>query len=555
MTTPATESTHAVGPYRLIGKIGEGGMGVVYLARAPDERRVAIKVLRPYVVGDAHGRARLAREVTSLRRVRSPRIAEVYDADPWGETPYLVTRYVAGPSLREVVDNGDRLGGAALARFARGLAEALVVVHRADVLHRDVKPSNVLIEDGEPVLIDFGLAQLADDMTLTQTGWLLGTPGYLAPEILFGDDPTAAADVHAWAATVVFAATGRGPYGSGPPMAVMDRARRGEFNLRDVPPELVDVLAASLRPDPANRPTARQLVELLDARLAAAPELPHVGAPAEELTSMAPVVRRSPAPSFVPAPTPGASSAVPEVELAPVRASELTAATGPVQAAADGPITSATPMTTLAVPTFAAPPAESRAGTGDAGDGAAGELDGARLRQIVCWVSVLCLVVAGTVAAPLVTLAWVVCVGWGLRVVAAAVRAVSGWRAARGERRRDATMCVLLLPWFAVRTLPATLVNALCAAVGAGLFVLLARFGPSQLEVPSLVAAGLVAGLTAWSGPLTRDVRRAGRSVTAELPGSAAAIAIVIVLVLAVVSGLLAAQQITGTSYLPFSAR
>ncbi len=539
MTTPATESTHAVGPYRLIGKIGEGGMGVVYLARAPDERRVAIKVLRPYVVGDAHGRTRLAREVTSLRRVRSPRIAEVYDADPWGETPYLVTRYVAGPSLREVVDNGGRLTGAALARFARGLAEALVVVHRADVLHRDVKPSNVLIENGEPVLIDFGLAQLADDMTLTQTGWLLGTPGYLAPEILFGDDPTAAADVHAWAATVVFAAIGRGPYGSGPPMAVMDRARRGEFNLCDVPPELVDVLAASLRPDPANRPTARQVVELLDARLAAAPELPLVGAPAEELTSMAPVVRRSPAPSFVRAPAVGSESARPELAAAPAPTHGLTAATA-----------SPTPMTTLAVPTFAAPPAELGAAAAEPG-----ELDGARLRQIVCWVAVLCLVTAGTVAAPLVTLGWVVCAGWGLRVVAAAVRAVGGWRSARGERRRDATICVVLVPWFAVRTLPATVVNALCAAAGASLFALLARFGPSQLEVPSLVAAGLIAGLIAWSGPLTRDVRRAGRLVTAELPGSAAAMAIVIVLVLAVVSGMLAAQQIAGTSYLPFSAR
>jgi len=179
MSSSAAESTRTVGPYRLIGQIGEGGMGVVFLAQAPDDRRVALKVLRPSVIGDGNGRARLAREVTSLRRVRSPRIADVYDADPWGETPYVVMRYVPGPSLREVVDHRGPLTGHALMRFARGLAQALVVVHRADVLHRDVKPSNVLIEEGDPVLIDFGLAQLADDMALTQTGWLLGTPGYL----------------------------------------------------------------------------------------------------------------------------------------------------------------------------------------------------------------------------------------------------------------------------------------------------------------------------------------------------------------------------------------
>ena len=250
MSTPATQATYTVGPYRLIGQIGEGGMGVVYLARAPDDSRVAVKVLRPYVVGDARGRARLAREVTSLRRVHSPRIAEVYDADPWGETPYVVTRYVPGPSLREVVEREGKVEGRRLTRLARGLAEALVVVHGADVLHRDVKPSNVLMHEGDPVLIDFGLAQLSDDATLTQTGFLLGTPGYLAPEILYGDPPAPAADVHAWAATVVYAATGHGPYGSGPAMAVMDRARRGEANLTGVPAELVGMRGGG----PASRP-------------------------------------------------------------------------------------------------------------------------------------------------------------------------------------------------------------------------------------------------------------------------------------------------------------
>ena len=198
-----------IGGYRLIARIGEGGMGVVHLAQAPDGSRVALKVLRPHIVGDDEARERLAREVNSLRRITSPRIAEVIDADPWGETPYVATRYVPGLSLHEHVREEGPIVGIDLLHFAHSLAEALIAVHGVGVLHRDIKPSNVLMEGRTPVLIDFGLARLADDPRLTHTGWLLGTPGYLAPEILYGDEATPASDVHAWAATVVYAATGR----------------------------------------------------------------------------------------------------------------------------------------------------------------------------------------------------------------------------------------------------------------------------------------------------------------------------------------------------------
>ncbi len=129
-----------VGRYALLTKVGEGGMGVVHLAEYPAGNHVAIKLLRPHVVSDDHGRARMAREVTSLRRVRSPRVAEVYDADPWGETPYIVTRFVPGPSLQERVASVGPLSGGELDRFAWGLAQALAAVHDAGVLHRDIKP-------------------------------------------------------------------------------------------------------------------------------------------------------------------------------------------------------------------------------------------------------------------------------------------------------------------------------------------------------------------------------------------------------------------------------
>ncbi|MEO5708705.1 MAG: protein kinase [Nocardioidaceae bacterium] len=252
-----------MGDYRLLAKIGEGGMGVVHLAQGPDGSRVALKVLRPHIIGDDEARERLSREVASLRRVTSPRIAEVIDADPWGETPYVATRYVPGLSLHEHARQEGPISGDDLRHFAAGLAEAVIAVHAVGVLHRDIKPSNVLLEGRSPVLIDFGLARLAEDPRLTHTGWLLGTPGYLAPEILYGDDATTASDVHSWAATVVFAATGRPPFGTGPAMAIMDRVRRGEHDLSAVPSALLPLVRACLAPDPADRPeTAAVLASL-----------------------------------------------------------------------------------------------------------------------------------------------------------------------------------------------------------------------------------------------------------------------------------------------------
>ena len=164
--------------------------------------------------------------------------------------------------------------------LARSLAEGIASVHAAGVLHRDVKPSNVLMEGRTPILIDFGLARVADDPKLTHTGWLLGTPGYLPPEILHGDDATTASDVHSWAATVAYAALGRPPYGSGPSMAIMDRVRRGEHDLTGLPDALRALLAAALDPDPARRPTLDRIRRLLDPD--ADPRTPLPEAPPED---------------------------------------------------------------------------------------------------------------------------------------------------------------------------------------------------------------------------------------------------------------------------------
>ena len=207
-------------------------------------------MLRPHIVGDDEARRRLEREVGSLSRIRSKWVAEIVDADPWAPVPYVATRYVPGLSLHDYVHEEGAIEGKDLTWFAACLAEGVASVHAVGVLHRDVKPSNVLMEGRTPILIDFGLARVADDPKLTHTGWLLGTPGYLAPEILHGEDATTASDVHSWAATVAFAATGRPPFGRGPSMAIMDRVRRGEHQLSGIPEPLRQLLADCLNPTP-----------------------------------------------------------------------------------------------------------------------------------------------------------------------------------------------------------------------------------------------------------------------------------------------------------------
>lgn len=252
-----------LGPYRLVQQLGEGGMGVVHLALDRQGRAVAIKVLRPHVAHDPDARARLAREVDTLELIRHPNVAPVLDADLDGPRPYLVTKYIPGPPLDDYVAEHGPLSGEALTRLADGLASALEAIHAAGVVHRDVKPGNVLVLDGEAMLIDFGIAHAVDDIRLTMTGLVMGTPGYLAPEIVEGADVSEATDWWGWAATLAFAATGQPPYGRGPMEAVLARVARGEADLRGTDPDLQPLLRAALNPDPDARPSNAEVVEAL----------------------------------------------------------------------------------------------------------------------------------------------------------------------------------------------------------------------------------------------------------------------------------------------------
>ena len=253
-----------LGPYRLVRRLGQGGMGVVHLGTGPDGDEVAVKVLRPHVAHDPTARARLEREVSTLQRISHPGVAGVLDHDLYGERPYLVTRYVPGPQLDDLVEERGPLTPRRLLMTAGCLAESLQAIHAVGVVHRDLKPGNVLIHENRPVIIDFGIAQAADDLRLTATGLVIGTPGYLAPELVAGEPVAASTDWWGWAATVTYAATARRPFGTGPFEVVLHRVQTGQADLDGVDPRLAPLLAASLSPDRAERPTADEILRGLD---------------------------------------------------------------------------------------------------------------------------------------------------------------------------------------------------------------------------------------------------------------------------------------------------
>jgi hypothetical protein len=277
-------SGELIGPYRLCELVGQGGMGTVYRADTPDGHPVAIKVLRQGAPGEETARRRLAREVDTMRRVHSPFVAEVLDADVVGDPPYIVTEYVAGRTLEDVVAADGPLTGPALASLATGLAAALAAIHSAGVVHRDLKPGNVMLVDGRPVVIDFGIAQAPEETRLTMTGMFMGTPGYLAPEVIEGGDSSPAADVHSWAATLAYAATGRPPFGTGQFQAIFYRIVHSQPDIAALPAPMQPIVRAALAKDPAQRPSAAQLADVVarlrpESLVPAAPGLAPAGSP------------------------------------------------------------------------------------------------------------------------------------------------------------------------------------------------------------------------------------------------------------------------------------
>lgn len=503
--------------YTLLSRLGEGGMGVVHLAQRPGERRVALKVLRPHIIGDDEARQRLAREVASLSRIRSPRIAEIVDADPFGDIPYVATRYVPGLSLHDHVVEEGVLTGPDLVHFAAGLAEALGAVHACGVLHRDIKPSNVLLEGRNPVLIDFGLARLADDPKLTHTGWLLGTPGYLAPEILYGDDATTASDVHSWAACVAYAGLGRPPFGRGPGMAIMDRVRRGEHDLDGLPPRMAALLDDALAPEPHRRPTLPELI----AELRPEPAL-------EDDATLS--FLRDEDPFTVPlAVAARAGIDLPTEVERPVEVELPTAVETTLQPPPTRPYTQFTPSTPAPAPVLrpVGPPAQfdPRMAAQTRQPAPLGVPQqapwvpappppfGLRLRRGLVFVALALLGAASVAAMPYVAATVLLLGAWLLRSGSFAASAHGNRRLLRGRKWFDGPQVLIASPWHLVQALPGSLGLGLWSA-GLGLAggLLGYAFGFSAVGVLAVVGVlytgslGLGPGGSRVRGPLRRVV-------------------------------------------------
>jgi ABC-type transport system substrate-binding protein len=251
-----------VGRYRLTGRLGAGGMGVVYLGAAKDGSQVAVKVLRPELAENPEFRVRFSREVATLTRVEGMCTVRVIEADTQGPRPFLVTEYIDGPSLADYVERHGPLGAGMLYGLATGLAEALAAIHAGGIIHRDLKPSNVLLTASGPKVIDFGIAQALDATVLTQTGMTVGSIGFMAPEQIMGQAVTAS-DIFSWAVTIAYAASGDAPFGSGVAAAVFYRIMNTEPDITAVPDSLRSWVEAALAKEAQNRPTADDVLRQL----------------------------------------------------------------------------------------------------------------------------------------------------------------------------------------------------------------------------------------------------------------------------------------------------
>ena len=528
-----------VGGYRIVAPLGSGGMGTVYRAVDGGGKTVALKLLHPHIGADPVARDRLRREVAALQRLRHPAIAAVLDAEIDSTEAFVVTELVDGLNLEEHVRAHGPVPAPELARLATGLRDVLEAVHAAGVVHRDLKPSNVLVTDDGPVLIDFGIAQAADDARMTSVNLVVGTPGYLAPELLADAEPSAVTDWWGWAAVLAFAATGRAPFGTRPIEAVLARSRAGDVDVIGLGPLTAGALSAALDPDPSLREMPDDVVADLDEAAAHGDAM----APTQVLTR-----------------TVGAAqSAAPAAAVA---------ATTAIDVANDGSTRAFGVVPPEAAPAYGAPAYGAPADTDPADAEPAYTAPGSRRRVG----SVLALALLTTVAAALypgVTAAVAVAAALVFRTVGSTVDALHARRERRGGvGRADTARAVAASPWHLLRALvglvPSLLLSASVVVIVDG--VLWWALASDRLVIGSqgigggtapdggnepwvysaVLAVAMLAGLiTLWFGPMSSLTRLGARRTLAGVaPGNAGAVALVMLALLG--AGALAALVITG---------
>ncbi len=253
-----------IGSYRIVGRLGSGGMGTVFLGRSAAGRLVAVKIIRDELAEDPDFRVRFRREVGAARKVSGLFTAPVVDADLDAPVPFLVTAYIAGLSLADAVSRHGPLPAASVLSLAAGLAEGLGAIHSAGVVHRDLKPSNVLLAEDGPRVIDFGISRAAEASTVTRTGLVFGSPGFMSPEQAEGGQVGPASDVFSLGTVLAFAATGEGPFGTGPTAALIYRVVHGAPNLDQVPVRVRPLIERCLAKDARQRPSPGDLLADLD---------------------------------------------------------------------------------------------------------------------------------------------------------------------------------------------------------------------------------------------------------------------------------------------------
>ncbi len=349
-----SEDPRHVGRYQLLGRLGAGGMGEVFLGQSPGGRLVAVKLIRGELAADREFRVRFAREVAAARHVSGMFTAPVVDADLDAPRPWLVTAYVPGPSLAEAVDTQGPLPLSSVLTLAAGLAEGLEAIHAEGMVHRDLKPSNVLLASDGPRIIDFGISRAADATALTRANIFVGSPGYMSPEQAMGEEVGPASDIFSLGAVLTFAAVGASPFGDGTVTTLLYRVAHDRPATEGLPGQLRPLVERCLAKDPRMRPTPDQLLAELGTVDSGTNWLPQPVA--ETLIGYARPVADTTIPPAQPSPAPASPAAAPSAPAASAPAPSAPAPSAPAPAASVPPVADpSAPAPSLGAPRAPAP--------------------------------------------------------------------------------------------------------------------------------------------------------------------------------------------------------